>query len=505
MKILYRIAYSYLILDIVLLLLCYYIVLDWLPLTAQRPVEKYAWPMLAYGGAWVVVAYLLRRYESLRKKRYLRSFLNLFYNSVLVFVFFWILLHAFFREFSGYVLLIITLEALLVNNVFLSLYYAFKLAAEYNEIILDVESNRGNAVARLPEMLDLPSYNERCDVISSHSENCVLEFLKRQVDLGSTSTFVFTNNPPENLKLIPQYRYSAIVQLERLNNIKQINKKLAIINEKLPDYGVFVCCFESKSTRKSKLLAKYPKGINYIIYSFDFVVNRIVPKIMLISPLYYHFATGNNRILSKAEVLGRLYCYGFRVSVEKKVGKLNYVVAERVKSPEPLQKKVYGSLIQLRRFGKDGVPFVVYKFRTMHPYSEYLQAYIYQRNSLKDGGKFNRDIRVTSLGGIMRKYWIDELPMFYNVFRGEMKLVGVRPLSAQYFNLYSKELQEKRNKFKPGLLPPFYVDLPRTLDDIQASEMKYLQACETSGVFITDTKYFFLIIKNILFKKARSS
>jgi lipopolysaccharide/colanic/teichoic acid biosynthesis glycosyltransferase len=105
----------------------------------------------------------------------------------------------------------------------------------------------------------------------------------------------------------------------------------------------------------------------------------------------------------------------------------------------------------------------------------------------------------------MRKFWIDEFPMFYNLLKRDMKLVGVRPLSKQYFNLYSEELRKKRIKHKPGLLPPFYADMPKTLEEIQASEMKYLTECENIGTFRTDTKYFFLILKNILFHKARSS
>jgi lipopolysaccharide/colanic/teichoic acid biosynthesis glycosyltransferase len=141
----------------------------------------------------------------------------------------------------------------------------------------------------------------------------------------------------------------------------------------------------------------------------------------------------------------------------------------------------------------------------MHPYSEFLQAYIYSRNSLQEGGKFKRDIRVTTLGRIMRKYWLDELPMLINLARGNMKLVGVRPLSAQYFSLYSKELQELRTKFKPGLLPPFYADMPKTLEEIEKSEMNYLLLCTKNGTFLTDIKYFFLIIRNILFRSARSA
>jgi lipopolysaccharide/colanic/teichoic acid biosynthesis glycosyltransferase len=305
--------------------------------------------------------------------------------------------------------------------------------------------------------------------------------------------------------MIPNYQYATIVQLEMLNNMRNINRKLSIINEKLPDDGVFVCCYESKSTRKSRILANNVKGLNYVFYSFDFFFKRIMPKIFILRNIYYFITGGKNRIFSKAEVLGRLYCFGYEVILEKKVGKITYVIAKRNKQPEKNQKRIYGPLIRLRRLGKDGQPFEVYKMRTMHPYSEYIQGYIYSKNSLKEGGKFNRDIRITTIGGFMRKYWLDELPMIFNLLKSEMKLVGVRPLSAHYYSLYTKELQVKRNKFKPGLLPPFYADMPRTLEEIQASEMKYLVACEEEGELFTDIRYLLLILKNIVFKSARSA
>jgi lipopolysaccharide/colanic/teichoic acid biosynthesis glycosyltransferase len=105
----------------------------------------------------------------------------------------------------------------------------------------------------------------------------------------------------------------------------------------------------------------------------------------------------------------------------------------------------------------------------------------------------------------MRKYWIDELPMLLNLLKGNMKLVGVRPISQHYFSLYCTKLQEQRTRHKPGLLPPFYADLPKTLDEIQASEMRYLTMCEQKGTLITDFIYFWKICWTIIFKRARSS
>ena len=133
-------------------------------------------------------------------------------------------------------------------------------------------------------------------------------------------------------------------------------------------------------------------------------------------------------------------------------------------------------MIALPRVGKEGKMIKVYKLRTMHPYSEYIQDYVYKLHDLQDGGKFKNDFRITSWGAVCRKIWLDELPMLINFLRGDMKLVGVRPLSKQYFELYREDVRERRIKYKPGLIPPFYADMPADLEEIQASELKYLDS-----------------------------
>ena len=100
--------------------------------------------------------------------------------------------------------------------------------------------------------------------------------------------------------------------------------------------------------------------------------------------------------------------------------------------------------------------------------------------------------------------FLDELPMLLNWIKGDMKLVGVRPISQHYYSLYSKELQEQRTRHKPGLLPPFYADMPKTLDEIQDSEIRYLTMCEQRGTLVTDFIYFWKIVGTIVLKRARS-
>jgi lipopolysaccharide/colanic/teichoic acid biosynthesis glycosyltransferase len=140
----------------------------------------------------------------------------------------------------------------------------------------------------------------------------------------------------------------------------------------------------------------------------------------------------------------------------------------------------------------------------MHPYSEYLQEYVYEQNKLQEGGKFKDDFRVTAWGAFMRKCWIDELPMLYNWLRGDLKLVGVRPLSQQYLELYTPEHRELRSNVKPGLLPPYYADMPTTLEEIMESERSYIEAYLKNPVK-TQVTYFFKCVYNIVIKKRRSA
>jgi lipopolysaccharide/colanic/teichoic acid biosynthesis glycosyltransferase len=90
------------------------------------------------------------------------------------------------------------------------------------------------------------------------------------------------------------------------------------------------------------------------------------------------------------------------------------------------------------RPGKDGKPFQMVKFRTM------LDAVDTQGNSLPDSE------RMTEFGHLLRSTSLDELPGLWNVLKGEMSLVGPRPLLMEYLPLYSKK-QYRRHDVRPGV------------------------------------------------------
>ncbi|MBL4709232.1 MAG: sugar transferase [Flavobacteriales bacterium] len=298
-------------------------------------------------------------------------------------------------------------------------------------------------------------------------------------------------------------QYSAILNLRKGNDIKHLTNFYGAVNEKLEVGGRFVTCVETALFRKERLYKKFPPIINSLYYFVDYLTKRVAPKLPVLRNIYFFITADRNRVLTSVEVLGRLVYCGFKIVETKKINNLLYITVEKEEDRKDVESKNYGFFFKMKRTGLNGKPIHVYKIRTMNAYSEYLQGYIYQTNSLDSGGKFKDDYRVNFMGNIFRKLWIDELPMIYNLLKGDIKLVGVRPLSQHYLSLYSNDIRLRRSKFKPGLVPPYYVDMPKTIDEIMASEMKYFEAYEKSP-FLTDVKYFFKAAKNIIIKKARS-
>ncbi len=335
----------------------------------------------------------------------------------------------------------------------------------------------------------------------------LFNFIEQNIDLTTIAKdcALILNTPTLfNIQYCDKDSQQLFINVHKTNDIQRINQFFIKVNENLIQGGYFVGCAISHDIERGFIFRRFPFFINRLFYFFiHYPIKRVFPKLPLTKELYFFITKGRNRTISKAEVLGRLYSCGFSVINESQIFDMWYFIARKVKMPITGNTPTYGPLIRLRRIGKDGRYFHVYKFRTMFPFSEYLQDYVYRRNNLQEGGKFKNDFRVSKMGRFMRRFWIDELPMLINWFKGEMKLVGVRPLSQQYFSLYTKELQERRIQYKPGLVPPFYADCPKTLEQIIESELRYLDRYDKHP-FITDFVYFFKAFYNIIFKRELS-
>jgi len=289
-----------------------------------------------------------------------------------------------------------------------------------------------------------------------------------------------------------------------MNSIRKLDEFLDAVNGKLPSYGSFVCCVETLEQRQRRLIRKLPFGLYYLLSPADFMMKRVLPRLRWTRGLWNVFTNWANPPLSRAESLGRLCRAGFEIRSEKFAGNILCILAKRRSQPLHSNNSGYGMIIALPRVGRNGEIFNAFKLRTMHPYSEFIQDYVYTMHDLQQGGKMKHDFRITPWGRVCRRIWLDELPMIVNLFKGDLKFFGVRPLSKHYFDLYSDEMRNRRIKYKPGLIPPFYADMPRNLEEIQVSESKYLDEWDKRPLQ-TDLKYFFRSMINILFRNARSN
>jgi lipopolysaccharide/colanic/teichoic acid biosynthesis glycosyltransferase len=126
------------------------------------------------------------------------------------------------------------------------------------------------------------------------------------------------------------------------------------------------------------------------------------------------------------------------------------------------------------RPGIGGVPFACFKFRTMYSDAERKQVELEEHNE-KDGAifKMRRDPRVTAVGRVLRRWSIDELPQLFNVLRGEMSLVGPRPLPLRDFERLD-DWHRKRNLVLPGMTGLWQVSGRSELDFDELVRLDFL-------------------------------
>lgn len=331
------------------------------------------------------------------------------------------------------------------------------------------------------------------------------EALSSMVDRDDAARLaIVSTSEAFNIQNLEHADYTCIINLKPMNSIRKLDRFLDTVNGRLGDNGLFLCSVETLEQRVERLKEKFTPAGYYLIALPDFLINRVIPRLRLTRGLWQFITGGANAPFSRAEALGRLSRAGFAIRQEKFAGNMLCIRAERRSEPKPVNENNYGMIIALPRIGRDGRTFNVYKLRTMHPYSEYIQDYVYGLHSIEEGGKLKDDFRVTVWGRFARRVWLDELPMIVNILKGDIKLFGVRPLSKHYFSLYDDNIRDRRIQYKPGLLPPYYADLPTGLEAIQHSELRYFDSWDRNPLG-TDIRYLARSVYNIFFRNARSA
>lgn len=142
------------------------------------------------------------------------------------------------------------------------------------------------------------------------------------------------------------------------------------------------------------------------------------------------------------------------------------------------------------RPGKNGVVFKIVKFKTMNDKKD------------KDGNLCSDEIRLTKIGSFIRKTSIDELPQLINVAKGDMSLIGPRPLLTHYLQLYS-DYQNRRHEVKPGITGWAQVNGRNAISWNEKFDFDvwYVENCS----FILDFRIVILTIKKVFMSEGISA
>ncbi len=347
--------------------------------------------------------------------------------------------------------------------------------------------------------------NDLQKTIVEESSVGVLRYISRHLNLKKHfNNIVFSSASRSYVENVDFDNIKGIISFKRINSLRYINEHFRSVNKLLPKSGIYIGRAETYGVRKERFCNTFGQRLGKFLWLIDFVINRIIPKLKGIDAIYFWLTKGTYHTISKAELLGRLVYCGFKIIDYKSINDLQYFVVAKDTEPAISKSPSFHPIIKLLRIGKSGIPIGVYKLRTMHAYSEYIQDYVVQLNGYNEKGKPADDFRSARWGKFFRRYWIDELPQVINMIKGELKLVGLRPLSRVRYNEFPDDLKKERIKYKPGCIAPYVaLKMPDDKRNIEAERI-YLRDLKQNPR-TTDLRYFLKAIYNIVTNRIRSS
>ena len=114
----------------------------------------------------------------------------------------------------------------------------------------------------------------------------VFQLICKYVDLASTHTAIQQTQSVFEVKSLEANFFDTYINLERINDIRNINKFFEAVNSKLPNDGILIGCVETSRLRKVRILKKYPRGLSDIYYFLDFLLKRVFPKLSWTKRIY---------------------------------------------------------------------------------------------------------------------------------------------------------------------------------------------------------------------------
>ncbi len=296
--------------------------------------------------------------------------------------------------------------------------------------------------------------------------------------------------------------FDCIYSTMPLNSYTHMNEAILNVRKLLSDRGIYIGNVETYAQFQNRIRSKNVGVIAAILVLGAFIFKRLMPRLFGLRSVYRVLKLNKHRMLSKCEALGRLVYCGFEILATEECDNRLYFVA-RKSSVLMNGKPCDGLFIKIEKEGLDGRPIYCYKLRTMHAYANYIHDYVLDRLVIDNNGKVVNDFRVPAWGRLVRKLWLDEMPQLFNILKGDLTFIGLRHLSKEFLELYPEEWRKERMKIRPGFVPPYYADCPKTFEGIIESERRYYRLRKKHPI-TTDIYYFVRVVINFLTMKART-
>jgi len=489
--------------------------------------KDYGYLLFSLFSIWFISSLLSKRYNFSRPKN-IREGLNPFFRSffyLCILLFFIIFIFKLFA-YSRFIILATLIIYFTIEIVAYSVFYILKWGPNVRIVNEDNNPTNHGPLREQPnkeasidfkdrqvkeslksKLKETFSKGHHSPIFTNDFHHKLFNFLDSEINLAaisaSDSLMIDTNNA-DNIYSILNNRHEFIGNFRNVNDFQRINQFFIAVNQKLIWGGYFFGIVETLEQRLDRKFSKFPRLLRKFLYLLDFIWTRIFPKLALLKNLYFTFRGKDRRIISKYEILGRLYFCGFKIVKIEEIDKKLYFIVKKVRTFLEDKHPSYGPIFKQKRIGLNGEIIYVYKFRTMYPYSEYLYDFLSGPKKFDGIAKVENDVRTTSWGRFLRKFWIDEIPMLINLLQGDLKLIGIRPISEALYNTrFPEDLRKTKLDIKPGIIPACYGEISKSIEEVWESEKRYMEKFRKHQLK-TDFIYFFRIINNILFHKVRS-
>lgn len=451
--------------------------------------------------SWLCTAWLTHKYKP---QYYQRKWISVsapfikavFFHLFLVILCGWLLTGSLYPVIELIKCSLLYLSAELLIYSVIIVFYGYK-KIPHDTLSREINKYHQDDLSFNPEYIPAINSKEACNNLSLFSEDIITllhpSHFKFEPDYQANLLILSSIHELKNEKI----KYPVCFLDRKINDLGRINRSFSLIYNALEPGGLFFATYKELEDFEKEFIGgglpifKFLKKLIYYLYY------RAMPKIPWLNSIYWITSGGKNIVLSKAEILGRLYYSGFEVLKEIKNESNYYILARKSVAPSANPAPSFYPVIKLNRVGLYGTIIQIHKIRSMYPYSEFIQKKVFEEMSMTSTGKFGNDYRITKIGKFFRKYWIDELPQFLDWFRGKIKLVGIRAMSQHFFSLYPQEYKDLYYRVKPGIISPIFDEKTTGFEEIVQIEKKYLENYLKNPI-LTDIRYFFLTLKHIL-------